>query len=332
MNDVCFHIDQLWIAQSYGLRAENAINDSTYGLRDLQPKLENEITDLQRYAKQGITEVQKKIQELKAQIRGLQEKRDAALCQKEDPVQPPAQPVITDDTSPNEREERMREYHDRVSATDEKNAQIQSKNQKIDTFAEKCDAAIREIETAVSTLQQLELAIRNAQAGTHGAASEKMVDLSSAIHQGPGLRDAADLFNRAFARTFQCAQAISTLEPKQMGRSYSVDQQFRIQNTRTRAIHSSVPGAFVRESRRETKKTPNASPGPEQLLRERDAAAFFARAAEENRIRMPSANLHKLGGKTFLGQMQQLGFHILYQSDGAMIDEHGMIHWERNHD
>ena len=77
--------------------------------------------------------------------------------------------------------------------------------------------------------------------------------------------------------------------------------------------------------------TDNDHPAAEDelLITAKDKNAFFEAARGAIRIKMPSANLHRLGGKAFTAEMNDLGFFTVPQSDGSLIDLNGMIHWEK---
>ena len=67
----------------------------------------------------------------------------------------------------------------------------------------------------------------------------------------------------------------------------------------------------------------------EVLIKERQQTAFFNKIVGLNKIKMPGANLHKLGGKAFLSKMQDMGWMLQYSSSGSMIADDGMIHWKK---
>ena len=65
-------------------------------------------------------------------------------------------------------------------------------------------------------------------------------------------------------------------------------------------------------------------------MREKSADAFWTAIEGASCFKMPSANLHRLGGKALLAELESLGYGLVKQKSGSVIDENGWMHWEKN--
>ena len=137
----------------------------------------------------------------------------------------------------------------------------------------------------------------------------------------------------SYNSTLEDAVAIATLTPSKIEPYYYADKQFEIKNQ-----HGRVFGSYVASFRNSSETTSTSSStstldtlsaDDEILINDREEFSFFDKAKNVSKIKMPSANLHKLGGKAFIAKMKARGFSLQTLSNGSVIDDSGMMHWEK---
>ena len=110
-----------------------------------------------------------------------------------------------------------------------------------------------------------------------------------------------------------------------------IDRQFVVKNNHVRTgggfsfEFSGLNSVETQLKKEKVKKTTDE----ELLVKERDEEAFFDTITNVFKFKMPSSNLHRLGGKKFISKMQLLGYELVVFEDGSTIDNSGMLHWER---
>jgi hypothetical protein len=126
---------------------------------------------------------------------------------------------------------------------------------------------------------------------------------------------------------YRDAEAIYNMKPVDI-RGYSyIDRQFEVRNRRATASH--VGGVDFRPYSAVTENGKKAL-GKQNVIREKEASAFFDVINGSQRIKMPSANLHRLGGKSFISKMNDMGYTMSAHADGSFVDADGMIVWEKD--
>lgn len=332
MKDICFEMEEMHLAVKDCLEVEGKVKEDLYAMQEFAKKLKQGIPSFIEYGQRTVRQIHDSIRQVQALIREVEQKSAGAQSQKQQELPPPAKPSVPADATPQQKADIEAGYRSQVRQVEEKNRQIQQQNQRIDAFVSKCSDAKSELETIVSSLHQLEASAKDETERTVSAANEASIKVQEAANQDTRINSAMRQFNDVFDLIYQNAQAIAMMEPHSI-RSYSyIDKQFVIRNGRSR-ISKAVSFHFSSESAAARTNTGHAAAADGELcIKERDSAAFFAQAEGARRIRMPSANLHKLGGRGFAAEMAQLGYTMVTQDDGATIDANGMIHWEKQDD
>ena len=330
MNDICFDIENMYFTLKDCLAAENRVKDNLYALQTFVQKLKQEIPTFSEYGNRVLRDIQEDIGEVTDLIRQVDQKIADAQSQKQQELPPPAKPSIPADAKPEQKQAIESAYRSEARKVEEQNRQIQQKNQRIEAYIPKCSAAKSELEAILSNLHQLEVAAKDETTQTASSAKEAFRRAQEAANQDSSINSAMRQFNEVFDLLYQSAQALCQMESHSL-RSYSyMDKQFVIRNTHS---HISQGGGFSVPSRSSSSArsgSTHATAEDEELcIRDRDSEAFFAKAEGAFRIRMPSANLHKLGGKSFAARMETSGYRLVTQDDGATIDANGMLHWEK---
>ena len=166
-------------------------------------------------------------------------------------------------------------------------------------------------------------------------ANEQLVRVKESCKSFNSLEKNMQLFNHAFESTLDDADTLVSLRPASIKSNYYINRlDIKNRHGRTASASSSVSARalftdFSEEERCEDSNALNSLGGGEVLIKERQQTAFFNKIVGLNKIKMPGANLHKLGGKAFLSKMQDMGWMLQYSSSGSIIADDGMIHWEK---
>ena len=134
MNDICFQMYNLQFVPEACIEAENSVKNSIGGLGELARKLEQEITDFSEHSRHAILNIQAYISEIKALIDKVDQKITSAQNKIQKELPPPQKPSIPEKATSRERDAIASAYHQQVSETDEKNAEIRRQNQRIDEY------------------------------------------------------------------------------------------------------------------------------------------------------------------------------------------------------
>ncbi|MBE6630222.1 MAG: hypothetical protein E7624_05160 [Ruminococcaceae bacterium] len=332
MNDVCFELNALSMIPSSCIEAENKIQESIRALDEITCKTETEIADFIAHENNIIASIQNSISNVAGLIATADKKSIDAQNQKCQTLPPPAKPLIPSNASQNDKEAISNAYQKQAAQIEEQNARICEKNHRIDNYVSQCAAAKSELEDILSKLYQLEASVRSEMETTTARTREFLSTLHNFSNSNKKVNATMSEFCFVFDHLYETAQELYMMRPSNL-REYSyVTRLFQIKNTHH---HNATSSAFFGKSVNDANAvSANSSESfdsacDEVLLKERDEASFFEKAEAITRFRMPSANLHKLGGKTFLAKMSDKGFVTVPQPDGATIDVNGMIHWEK---
>ena len=331
MNDIRFDITNFQLARDASTRVETEVKESIFGFETVARKMESELASFQTCGQKAAADIREKICRVKEQISALAHKSEAADSGRQTPCEQPPKPTIPQQATPEQKAAIMSDYRENVRRVEAKNEQIRKKNEQIDAFQSACAEAIRQLEQIISKLHQLEDAVKRETATAAAAVYDFQGRSRNILAQGDRVNTAMQQFNHAFYRAYEDALALFLMEPREIRSSAYTHKQFQVRNNHTHVPITS--GAPIYGGHRDSTKgirEAAAETCGELLIRDGDEAGFLEKAANVSRVRMPSANLHKLGGKTFTEHMQALGYRIVTQSDGAAIDENGMIHWERD--
>ncbi|MBQ8408362.1 MAG: hypothetical protein IJY39_05800 [Clostridia bacterium] len=327
MNDVCFELFNLRLIPDACIESENSVKESLNGLGEVTCKLERELSSFNEVARRAAEALRAYISEVRSLLGAVDQKCSAAQGKKQQELPPPPKPSIPSDATPAQKNAIASAYRENVRATEEKNASIRRENQRIDEYCSRCNGAKQELERLISDLHQLQASLTSETEAVAAEAHEHYARARDTVNQSGRINVAMSEFYYAFDQILQTAQRLCEMNARSV-RGYSyIDRLFTVKNTHS---HLSSPVAFDFDAapRRETEPE-EAETDTELLIKTKDSEAFLEMAQGVTRIRMPSANLHKLGGKAFTAKMNALGFSTVAQADGSLIDLNGMIHWEK---
>lgn len=336
MNDVCFNMYNLSFVPGACLETENKVKESIVGLAEVAHKLKNEITEFSLYGKKVLLDIQGAISEVSSMISAVGQKASSAQSKKQQEVSPPAKPSVPADATPEKKAAIAAEYQEKAARVQAQNEKIREQNGRVDEYVSRCNAAKSELEEILAKLHEIESAARGEIESATSRAHELLRRTNDSVNQNATVNVAMKEFCYVFDRAYEAAQKLYEMKPSEIrGHSY-VDRIFEIRNTHHGRSSSGGPGFrfSTGESAESTAlasvKTKKSDEKTDELLvKARDEDSFFEAAKGASRIKMPSGNLHKLGGKAFLAKMKERGFVTMAQSDGSTIDLNGMIHWER---
>lgn len=328
MNDIRFDMTYLQLTWDTCVQAETKVEESVQGFAAVAQKMDNELASFQADAQKAAGKIRDAIRQVNGRIRSLSQKSDAALAGKQEPLRQPPQPSIPENATAEQKNAIAARYREEVRRIEKKNKEIRQKNEQIDTYCANCANASQELEQIISRLQQLEVARKQEADTAVEVVHNFQYHSRDILAQGDRVNTAMKQFTRAFYRAYEDAQKLFLLEPRKLRSTLYTDKLFEIRNTHSHAPAGQGASLGNRPGRRREICTEESD---ELLLRDRDGDSFLQKAAQVNRIKMPSANLHRLGSQAFCQEMEQLGYRMVTQSDGAAIDANGMIHWERTH-
>ncbi len=332
MNDICFEMNNLYFAWRACAEAQSTVRESIFGFDDAVRKLENELSLFNNDVKTAVSDIQNHISAVKNMIEKTEQKLAAANGKKRQEIKPPERPSVPQNAPAALKNAIICDYQKRAEHTYEQNANIREQNRVLDEYISKCNGAKKELEAVIGEFYRLEAMIKSEAAAANSAVGDFLGRARDISGRGTKINAAMGEFYRVFDRVYLAAQKIYMMEPSDVKRFLYIDKQFAIKNTHSHIsqggkAHYSGDGARSASGA----EAENTAPYTEEtLVKERDAQAFLELAQNALRIKMPSANLHKLGGKAFIAKMNESGFSIAMQADGTAIDSNGMIHWEKN--
>ena len=324
MSDIRFDLRYMNSVLGEINKAENDVSDSIEGMRKIAVTMESEFSSFSAEGIKATRKIQSLIFEIRDLISKLERKASNAEKNKEKEIDIPPKPSIPTNATPEQSNEILSAYYDTVSRIEEQNAKIRARNRRIDEYISKCNEAKPKLEAEESLKGEIDNAIP--------AVHEFMGQASSANNQGSRINSAMKEFNSVFRETYEDAERLYLLDPTGIsGYSYN-DKQFVIKNTHSHILASSGDVEFSyspersNESREIEEKTTVTD--EELLIRDKTPEEFFEKIKGIRKIKMPSSNLHRLGGKRFTERMNDLGYKLVTQPDGSTIDNNGMLHWE----
>ena len=335
MTDIRFDLNYMHMLQGDFTKAEGDVVSCAQGFQSVSQKMEGELSAFNAEGVKTVREIQSHIFEIRDMKSDIDRKIAGAESKRKKEVEIPPRPSVPSNATDEQRSAIMSAYNDKVSQIQAQNAKIRDENQKIDEFKEKCEGAKVRLEELISKLHQLEESAKKEIEHTASKVHSFMGQANSIRNDFSKASVAISDFNHAFRETYDAAQALYLMEPSSI-RSFSYnDKQFVIKNTHSHILGS---GSFVgfdfsggdkRESSFKAESFEKADKDVEILIKDKDAQSFFESARDAKLIKMPSSNLHKLGGKKFTAQMNENGYTLITQKDGSTIDSSGMLHWEK---
>ena len=335
MSDVCFEINYLDTCVGNARSLDSKISDCVYSFDKIYQKAQSELSLFNGEGMKAMRKIQANVSEIRAEIQKVRDKKAKAQSKKQKEKSPPSRPSIPDNATPEQKNAIASQYQESVRRVEEENARIRKANEEIDIYTEKCDSATTRLEEQIAKLHQVEEALKGEIERAAAGAHEFFGRAHSASGDNSRIKTAMSEFISAIDSTFQIARDLCMHDCLGIT-SYSFnDRQFEMKNTHMNtSFVSSIFSGFSSVSQGSTTSAPapkaqKATKSAELLVKERSESAFFDEISGSDKIKMPSANLHKLGGKKFINKMNALGYELVIQEDGSSMDINGMLHWEK---
>lgn len=332
MIDICFNLSYMSIILRDSNGAENEVSNCIAGFAKVSQRMESELSSFSGEGMKAVREIQARISEIRDLTREVDSKASRAESRKQKEIQPPQRPSVPSNATPEQRNAVMSAYNNKVSQVEAKNAEIRKQNERIDAYIKKCNEAKSQLEEIISKLHQIEEALKSEIERAVSRVHEFTGQAHGIMNYNARINSAMQEFTHAFRETYESAERLYLLEPSSIhGYSY-IDKQFVIKNTHSHILDSSGASfSFSGDDSKSTKKEKRKEEpkDTELLIKTRDENEFFAEAEGAGKIKMPSANLHKLGGKKFIAKMNEMGYTLIAQEGDSFIDSNGMLHWEK---
>lgn len=329
MYDVHFNLNGMEIIYKDCLTTENKLKSSVNGLLELIKTLSSEISSFDSESHSAISEMDGKIAKVRSLISNVENKKITAQSKKKQELLLPTPPSIPLKATPEEKSAIMSSYQRKVQQIERANSQIRNENACIDAFSIKCDSAVAKLKEIISHLQEIKSSIATERIHALSEAKGSMSKATTATVLFPSVEKAIHNFYICFGNTYEDAKELAMMSPKEIKTTYYVHKQFEIKNH-----HSGVNfGAGLSSNSSNVSLISSSSHSSyvfsddEILIGDREDSAFFDKAENIRKIKMPGANLHKLGGKAFIAKMKAKGYILQVLSDGKVIDDSGMMHW-----
>ena len=244
---------------------------------------------------------------------------------------PPPPPSIPSKATSEEKQAAMASYNAAVKKVSTQNTAIREQNRKIDNYVSSCNTAKSKLKAIIAKMRSVEASFKSETTYYESQADPLCEAAVAAVKQSSTINAAMNSYYSAFDQVYQAAQRIEMLTPSSIKERFDI-RQIKIRNTHT---HSSAPSVFEYGFSSQQGSVSSKSyviinaPTDEVLIKSKDEASFFESLKNANRIKMPSANLRKLGGQAFIAKMNELGYTVIIQENGTIIDMDGRIHWEK---
>lgn len=336
MNTVCFDYRKMRSIYDDCIKTQSKLGESVSGLSNLSNCLETEISAFNGEGDKTISQIAGKIHSVTLLINEVESKKSSAISKKQKELPPPTKPSIPAKATAEEGSAIINAYYENLRQVEVKNANIRKENARLDGYVSKCNTTISNLKDILIRLKQIQIQAKNELSCAISNANEQLVGVKESCKSFTSLEKNMQLFNHAFESTLDDADTLVSLRPASIKSDYYInrlDIKNRHGRTASASSSDSTRVLFADFSEEERAENPDAPITPltneEVLIKERQQTAFLNEIAGLNKIKMPGANLHKLGGKAFLSKMQDMGWMLQYSSSGSIISDDGMIHWEK---
>lgn len=328
MSDIRFNLESFGSILRGCEQAQKDVEERTRRFFSIRNKIEKEVALFCNYGTKAEGELQKQLSETERLISTMNSKKESAISKKIQEIKRPTMPSISSTATTEQRDAIMSSYHDKVSQVDAQNAAIRKQNQRIDEYISRCVAAKNNLEAITIHLRQQIFTLKNNTKHIAFEAKESLERTIDVMNQSPKINHAMNTFYSALKQTYQSADELNKMEAKSIKNVLYIDKLFVIKNDH-HFSSTSNNFDFQNSYSQSIKKEKCDDLREEEFIKDRDDVSFFENIATASHIKMPSANLHKLGGKNFILKMNALGYTMVVQSNGTSIDENGIIHWKR---
>lgn len=333
MYDVHFNLNGMQILYRDCLTTENKLQGSSKGLFDLSNGIFAEISAFDGESYRMISNIDNQIAAVRSMIDSAERKKTSVQSKTQQELPAPPPPSVPAKATAEERSKIMNAYEKNVQQIERANSQIRNDNARIEAFVRKCDSTIVKLKDLISHLYEIKSLIEKERLHVLSEAKGYADKIKNDIRLLTPVKGAIQQFLTGFHNTIQDAVAIATMNPSKIEPYYYTDKQFEIKNHHGHIFGSGA--AFFKSSSNATSVSNSKdisdtlSVNDELLISDREEYSFFDKIENASRIKMPSANLHKLGGKAFIAKMKEQGYSLQNLSNGRVIDDSGMMHWKK---
>ena len=330
MSDICFDLSGFSFATDNASEARESIANCHHSFEKLSNKAQGEVSAFNTEGARTLHSIKDAILEVRDEISTIENKRSQAQGKKREEKPMPQRPSISSNATPEQRNSIESAYQSKVEAVQKENERIRKENERIDEYVKKCEEAISKLGEIIDKLHRLEERTRSAISHAVSTANEFSGKAFSINAYGSRVNSAMGEFIAVFDRAYESAQRLYEMSPSRVEAYAFVDRQFTIKNTHVARVSAPTFVDFTSEDEEvKVKNEVKAKVDEELLIRTRNEEEFFNAISGASRIKMPSANLHRLGGKGFIAKMNSYGYELALQPDGSSMDINGMIHWEK---
>lgn len=339
MNDINFDLSYIDFLRKSAHEVEGNTRECAYSYEKLCGTVESEHSLFQAECQKEMRKVQNGIIKLQQEIREIEHKKQDALSKKQKEEKIPSPPSIPSNCTEEQRNAVMSRYRQAVSQIEQKNAQIRKKNNEIDAYAKRCDEAISKIQEILEKLKALDDHIKKESEKIRARVQELSFKAFDVKRDNQAVATAAASFNYALSRAYEMAERIELLSTYSNVSSYDIARQYTIKNSHSHIASPTVFSSFSNSTSANVSSSTYSAPtsqtsqsSGEITVNEKNETAFFSAISGHSKIAMKSANIRHLGGKAFNAKMNSLGYTLITQPNGSIIDKNGMIHWEKSDD
>lgn len=204
---------------------------------------------------------------------------------------------------------------------------------------QKCHSIKNQIEPLTKEIPPLQRMLKEKIKSVTTIVNDASSKNQSLAQQNRNIKNAIGEYNHVFHGVFEAAKSIYYFEATSLNSASYSNRFLDVKNTHDHSFSkvssagSSYSSASYGNSSTSSRiQEVDSLMEEEILIKERDSNVFFEKASISKRIKMPSASLHKLGGKDFIAKMNEKGYEMIKNEDGSTIDGKGMIHWEKKND
>lgn len=335
MYDAYFNLNSMQILNKTCITTAEKLKDSISGLFELSPSVNKEIASFDSEGHRVSAEISNNIAAVSNMIAVAENKKASAISKKKPEISSPTPPKISSSSGVNEQLAVVEAYQNELDRINKENCTIRESNTKIDSYVKKCDTTLSKLREILKKLKQLESLQKKEILNASAAAKEHLYGTKEIEKSLSFVEKAMEKFSYCYNKTLEDAEAIVMMREIKVKPYYYAHKQFEIKKKK-----STIPqnGRPTEESDSIPETECNDNPviaydeDGELLITSKDTESFFINLPNARNFKMPAANFHKLGGKSFAVKMKDNGYCLQISADGRTIDDNGMMHWKKEND
>lgn len=329
MNDVKFDLNGIQFAEKTTREVESKISDCVYDFEKVCSRIDEQYTTFQSEKTKSENKIHDRISQVQNMITAVERQKSEALQKKQKELSPPQPASIPQNCSQEQRQSIMSKNREEARHVEEKNAEIRKKNREIDEYAYKCDGVIAKLKEIITEMKPLEDHVKKESTRVDGVIKDFRSKAYETKNSNRHTVSTMKTFNYAMSRAYEYAQRIELLNPRAISTRYDTYRQYNIKNTHTHVASASVFSSGTSKHFSSSNVNTTSNSDVDEVVTERDMTSFFAQINGKSKVNMPSANIRRLGGKKFTDKMEEMGYVLIHNDDGSIIDKNGIVHWEK---